>query len=495
MAARDFETPANIFAEQAVLGMMLIDQDAAALGLAALSEQSFSGRDERNVLVFRAMKSVEEKHSPVDLQTVTNELINANCFESAGGNEYLRQLLDVPMSPENIEHYIRIVNDQAVLRDFLLKMREGILEYRKAGEFKDVGEFLARYTADLTRISGKRSVGEFRTAEVVARAVQKMLEAEGQRSANGITGVDTGYTDMNRLTHGWQKGDLIVIAARPSVGKTAFAINLAVNAARKTGKPVAFFSAEMSADQIMKRIISSESHVTGDDLLAPMYLDARRRAQVASAIDHIATYPIFFDDTPNIRLGDLLAKARKLKGAHEDLSLIVIDYLNLITTEHQESRALEVQQISMSLKELARSLKVPVIALAQLNRASDMNPKGVPTLANLRESGSIENDADLVLLMYRSDYYQNQAQGKGAQNGEKNYRERLEESVEQGKKEAGDKASMSITEVRVAKNRNGALGTCYYLFSKAYSRFDMPDDDTRRAIAREKNEPMADPEE
>lgn len=486
MAQKSYSVPANLFAEQAVLGTMMVDPDACAMGLASLREETFSGLDMRNILIFRAIASVAGRREPVDVQAVVNELLNAHCLEEAGGNSYLLDLIETVVSPENVDHYIKIVSDQAVLRDFLAKMDEAKNEYKKEGEFKDIGEYLSRYSQQFMEIASKRSVGEFRTAEVVAKTVQKILEAQSKRSQNGITGIDTGYTYLNQYTHGWQKGNLIIIAARPSVGKTAFAINLAVNAAKRSNKSVAFFSAEMSAEEIMKRIVSMEAHVSGDDLINPIYLDARKKAQINEAINDISTLQIYFDDTPNIPLGELLAKARKLKAAHDDLGLIVIDYLNLLSTAHLENRALEVQYISQSLKELARSLKIPVIALCQLNRAADNNPNGVPNLSNIRESGSIEADADLVLLMYRQDYYNNK---KGKQDAS-SFASKLQESVDQGKQETSDKASMSVTEVNIAKNRNGRMGTCYFLFSKAYSRFDTPDKEMMRSIAEVNKQPI-----
>ncbi len=490
-AKYSFPVPNNLYAEQAVLGSMIIDPDACALGLASLTENSFSGIDPRHILIFRAIKAVADRRDPIDVQAIINELINAHCLDEAGGNAYLFELLELVTSPDNVDHYIKIVSDQAVLRDFLAKMDEAKDLYTKTGEFKDIGEFLSKYSQEFMDIASKRSVGEFRSAEVVAKTVEKILEAQSKRSQNGITGIDTGYVYLNRFTHGWQKGNLVVIAARPSVGKTAFAINLAVNAAKKTNKPVAFFSAEMPAEQIMQRILSSEAHVSGDDLLNPMYLDQRKKAQIAEAVRRVSELPIYFDDTPNLPLGELVAKARKLKAAHDDLGLVVIDYLNLLSTEHLESRALEVQFISKSLKELARSLNVPVIALCQLNRDADNNPKGVPMLSNIRESGAIEADADLVLLMYRSDYYSN----NGGKKGGTEIGAKLQESVDAASSGTEDKASMSVTEINIAKNRNGRTGIVYFLFSKSYSRFDTPEADMLKQIMSAKNEPTEDLED
>lgn len=482
-----FVVPANLEAERYVLGAMLLDEDFAMLALSSLSEESFSDLDHRNVLVFRAIQELADRNEPVEYLTVIDQLITSQTIIEAGGQEYVYELTESQITPKNADHYINIVKEQALLRRFLDRT-EAIKKEYEAG-ISDIGEFLTASSSDLQRIASERSVGDFKTAKEVADEVRRKLELESRRSNKGLTGVDTGYARLNKYTHGWQAGDLVIIAARPSVGKTAFAINLAVNAARKGDKTVAVFSCEMSAEQIMKRIISAESRVDSDRIqtgdLRPM-----DKERIASACENISRMKIEFDDTANPMLGDLVAKARKLKSAKPDLALIVIDYLNLITVEgHMESRVQEVARISMSLKELARSLEVPVIALAQLNRQVDQT-NGEPNLSHLRESGSIEQDADQVIMMWRKDYNMAQPKADPRQNPGQpgaqrptSYVDDLEAKVDKGKREGTSKGDISVVHLSLAKNRNGQRGKCVLLFSKAYSRFDDATMEMERDVA------------
>jgi replicative DNA helicase len=469
--------PSNVEAERTVLGSMLMDSDAAAVGIASLTKESFSGVDKRNVLVFSAIEELAKQKQNIDTASVGNQLINLKTIDDAGGSDYLLELVNSAISPDNIDYYIKIVKDQAVLREFLKKMQDIQDAYRN-GSAADIGEFLAGSAQSLDEISSKRTVGEFKDSKTVAEAVQMQIIAESKRSNRGLTGIDTGYPRLNQYTHGWQKGDLVVVAARPSVGKTAFALNLVVNAAKYRDQPVAFFSCEMGAEQIMKRLISSDSLVDAENIQTGFLLE-KDLEKIDRAVKRLSGTKIYIDDTANPMLGDLLAKARKLKAAHPDLAMICIDYLNLITTEnHYDSRANEVSQITRCLKELARSLKIPVIALAQLNRDVEQNEGRVPMLSNLKESGSIEQDADIVLLMYRNDYYKNLGisdnKPKGFANN--NYTQTLEQNVEAQKVAKGgkDPNSVSVVTFSVAKNRNGRTGVITLLFEKAHSRFTAP---------------------
>lgn len=489
--AKEISLPSNVEAERSVLGAMLLSSDAAAVALSSLTDTSFSGADKRNLLIFKAMEELSSRKEPIDAQTVTNELINLKILDDAGGPEYLLELLNSPINPDNIDHYISIIKDQAVLRDFLLKMHE-IEDAYANGNVPDIGDFVAKGSQDLEDIASKRTVGDFKDAAVISETVRRQIENESNRSNRGLTGVDTGYQRLNKFTHGWQKGDFIVIAARPSVGKTAFALNLALNATLYKDKPVAFFSCEMAADQIMKRLISCISLVNSENIQTGD-LTQKDFEKISNAIDEIKHTKLYFDDTSNPMLGDLLAKARKLKAAQPDLSLIVIDYLNIITTEaHYDSRAQEVSQITRSLKELARSLKIPVIALAQLNRDVDQNEGHVPMLSNLKESGSIEQDADIVLMMYRQDYYANQgapvAKAHGFANNQ--YSNNLSAQVQSQGKPGQDTNGVSVVNIQVAKNRNGRTGVMTLLFSKNYSRFDTPSLDMEQGAAKANGEPF-----
>jgi replicative DNA helicase len=463
--------PHNEEAEKAVLGALLTDSDAAAVVLASLVEDNFFS--EKNRLVFKAGLEISNQQSIIDPTTMTAELKNMKVFEDVGGADYLMELVQSCINPDNIDHYIKIVKDQAVLRNYLLRMKSFEDAYAQGG-IDDIGAFIQQSTAELTQIAAGRTIGEFKPASEIAEAVSKQIAMAANQGNKSLIGVDTGYTRLNKFTHGWQKGDLIVLAARPSVGKTAFAINLAFNAANHEKKPVAFFSCEMDGGQIMRRLISSESmvnseHIQTGDLRGP------EMAKIASAVDNLKKTTLYFDDTANPKLGDLLAKARKLKSAHPDLCLIVIDYLNLISPEGKySSRQEEVSLVTRSLKQLARDLKVPVIALAQLNRNVEQNEGQVPMLSNLKESGSIEQDADIVILMYRTDYQQ--AIGlKGKEKPDHSpYVQNLTDHVKEAKAAGQDKNGISVVNFSIAKNRNGRIGNLVLMFSKNFSRFDNP---------------------
>ena len=370
------------------------------------------------------------------------------------------------INPENVEHYVGIVKDQQVLREFLLELQDIQKDYAE-GKISDIGDFLANSQQTLTAITNRRSVGGFRKGGEIAKEVKLKIIAEAKRSNRSLTGVDTGFRGLNKLTHGWQAGDLIVLAARPSVGKTAFALNLAVNAASYKGEPVAFFSGEMDSTLVMKRILSSISRVS---LSGNETLTDRDLGKIALAVSEVERMNLYIDDKPNPKLGDIIAKSIKLKNSEPNLCAIFIDYINIIHTEKTfESRSLEVAEITSSLKELARTLKIPVIALAQVNRDADKNENGVPSMANLKDSGSIEQDADIIMLMYRKDY---DNQGKRIVKGQSAYEQKMDAQVEKAKQAGPNKDSGSVTTISVTKNRNGQTGKVSLMFSKAIQHFD-----------------------
>ena len=478
--------PSNLEAERVVLGSMMISPQAAAQAMATLSEQSFSGADERNVIIFRAMVKLHENNMPIDPQTVINMLINLKCEKSSGGNDYIFDLINGVINPDNVDYYINMVQEQALLRDLLVKMNEIQKEY--AAGVANIGEFIVHSNDEIAHIAQRRAVKGMRSAAEVAAEVSDAL-AQVTADDRGLLGVSTGYRRLDEMTHGWQKGDMIILAARPSVGKTALGMNLAFNAALRDRVPVAFFSLEMSADKIMQRLIASRCYVSNDKIQTG-HLSNHDRVKVAGAVREISETKIYFDDTPNSRLGDIVAKAQKLKNAHPDLGLIVIDYLGRIRYYDKpdaSARQQEVSYISGELKTLARSLDVPVLVLCQLNRNTESNDNKVPGLSNLRESGSIEQDADIVMLMYREDYYTNLGQTAKAKGWAKN-RDGQQQQQQQGKPAASDEerqrnGDLSEVQINVAKNRNGQTGKVTLLFQKAYSRFDEPSPEYEARLA------------
>lgn len=460
--------PSNVEAERVVLGSMLISDDAAEIAAASLNEDDFSDADPRNKLIFEAMKKLRVSGKPIDPQTVYDMLVNLKYEKSAGGNEYLFELINKYINPDNVTQYIEMVREQSLLRSFLLKMQEIQGEYAKG--VPDIGRFITDSNDAIAQIASRRNVGDMRSAAEIAQLVQDNL-SRVVANDRGVTGVQTGFTKLDEMTHGWQNGDMIIIAARPSVGKTAFAMNLAYNAALKDQIPVAFFSLEMSSEKIMERLIASRSMVENGRIQTGM-LSNQEKAKISTAVKEISGTQLFFDDTPNSRLGDVVAKAKRLKKRVPELGLIVIDYLGRIRAfdkADQSSRQVEVGYISGELKTLARNLNIPIIVLCQVNRAAEQNEGGKPGLASLRESGDIEQDADIVILLHRQDYFEGQ--------GTKKKRGKDDQATPQQvftKEERQQKGNLSEININIAKARNGQTGEFTLYFFKAYSRFDNP---------------------
>ncbi len=446
--------PNNIEVEKAVLGAMLIQREALIEASSLLEENDFFLRIHQ--IIFKSILAVQDKSIPVDLKTVTEELINTKELEKVGGVPYLYELTESIVALSNIDHYINIVRDQSNLRELLLTM-QGILKDYEEKEVEDIAGFIGEASRRVNKAAEKRRISSFQTAAEVTEKVRQSLRTQRKTGEDGVTGLPTGYRDLNILTHGFQKTDIIIIAARPSVGKTALGLNLAFNVAFKTNTPVAIFSLEMPSEQLMLRLLANRSCV---DLgkIQTGFLTKREEIAVDRAMKEMSGVKLYIDDTPGIKLIDIMSKARKLKMEQPDLSMIMIDYIGLITTGRKaESRQLEVSEISRSLKELARELEVPIIVISQLSRAVDGRNTKRPMLSDLRESGSIEQDADQVFLLYREDYYKS----IGADTDKK------DDNTTQK-----NDGNVSIVEVIVAKNRNGQVGTVQLIFTKNIGRFD-----------------------
>ncbi len=477
--------PSNVEAERSVLGSMLISPNASEIALGSLEEDDFSDTDPRNKILFHAMKELHDHDRPIDAQTVIDELIALH-LEKNVPSQYLFDLVNTVITPENVDHYIQMVKDQSVLRELLLKFKDIQDDYAKG--VPDISTFIAMSNDEISLIAQKRAVQGMRSAKEVAQAVSDKIAKSTAVDNRGLTGVDTGYKKLNEYTHGWHKGDLIILAARPSVGKTALGMNLAYNATFRGKIPVAFFSLEMSAEQIMERLIACRSMVSNDKIQTGNFLSNRDKIKISAAIEEISKTQLYFDDTPNSKLGDILAKAHKLKNSHPDLGLIVIDYMGRIRYSdrpNMSQRQQEISEISGALKTLARELDLPVICLAQLNRDVENTESKIPSLSNLRDSGSIEQDADIAMLLYRPDYYTNTGQSVGRDKkkfGQKDDNPQpMETKTADVNKGQGD---VSEIQVIIAKNRNGQTGKVNLVFQKAYSRFDDPSTDYEETMAR-----------
>ena len=425
-------------AEQAVLGAMLLDADAALRAAEFVDDTMFYREGHRRL--FRAMFSITERGGAVDPLTLADELERRGELEGAGGREYLAFLLDAVPTVANVEYHARIVREKALLRRLIEVSTEIVGEAFEgrttASELLDLAE-----SRIFSLGQSKERSGFSRIKELLWPAMEKLEKLAQHESA--ITGVPTGFHDLDNMTSGFQPADLVIVAARPSMGKTAFTLNIAQHAAITAKTGVAFFSLEMSKESLVQRMLASEALIDAQALRkGGRALDESmpRLAQAAGILSHA---PIFIDDTPGITLLEMRAKARRLKADH-DIGLIMVDYLQLMSgPANSENRQQEVSQISRGLKGLAKELGVPVIALSQLSRAPEQrtgDDKGRPQLSDLRESGAIEQDADTVMLLHRPDYHE-----PGQQEG--------------------------VIEVIVGKQRNGPTGEVTLMYEKAYMRF------------------------
>ena len=396
--------PHNVEAEKIVLGAMMTNTAALAQCINGVTVDHFFGTGSQHQLVYQAIRNLFDKHLPVDIQTVLEELGLMKESINAGGIDYLKELLDSVISLSNLDFYLVILQDNKVLRDYLSTI-DTIRQNYESEEIDEITQFLSRSETALRKVAELRRIEKFKTALEISQRVEAELKI--YQRADGLTGVDVGYKKLNDYTHGLQKGEMTIIAARPSVGKTAFALNLAYNAVKLNPISVAIFSLEMPSEQLVRRLIATDATVSLDNIqTGTRFLTAAQKATVGQSIKNIGNSKLFIDDTPGIKLIDILAKSRQLKAAHDDLGLIVVDYIGLITTGEKriESRQVEVSNISRALKELARDLKLPVLVISQLSRQVDSRDDKRPYLSDLRESGAIEQDADLVFLMYRPGY-------------------------------------------------------------------------------------------
>jgi len=432
--------PQSIEAEQAVLGGLMLAPDAYDRIADQVTDNDFYRRDHQ--LIYRAIRELAEKNKPFDAVTLGEWFESMGLSEQVAGGAYLIELASTTPSAANIVAYAEIVRDKAVLRQ-LIEVGTGIVNDGFQPDGRDSSEILSAAEQQVFAIAeaGARGRTDFTP---VNKALSEAFDVLQTRYANGgtVTGLPTGYTEFDEMTAGLQPTDLIILAARPAMGKTTLALNMAEHAAIRTKKAVAVFSMEMSASQLALRLISSNGRVNAQRLRSGQ-LEDEDWSRVTSAIRMLRDAKIFIDDTPGLSPDVLRAKARRLKREH-DLGLIVIDYLQLMAVPgNSENRATEISEISRGLKALAKELNVPVIALSQLNRSLESRADKRPVMADLRESGAIEQDADVIVFIYRDDYY--------------------------NKENSPDKG---LAEVIIGKQRNGPTGSCKLKFFGEYTRFD-----------------------
>ena len=437
------DLPYSEQAERATLGAMILSQGSVLLGIASLTEEDFY--IPKHQKIFQAIRLVNQHAAPVDITTVTEELINLNELEYVGGVVYLTEICEGVLT-SNIEAYVDLLKEKANLRNLLVYLRNTLENFHEKN-VEDVPVFLHEFEKKILDITRNRRVGAFKTAKEYVDYIKAKFYEESTKPAR-LSGVSTGFKSLDTVTHGWQKGDLIILGARPSVGKTAFALNVAYNAAKTEKKPVAIFSLEMPGEHLVQRMISFVSHIELEKLRTMRY-SGEDLVRFDNGARKLEQTEIFIDDTPSARIIDIQAKARKLKSANEDLCLIIVDYLTLITpssSRRSDNRQIEVAEISRNLKALARELNVPVIALSQLSRLVERRDKKKPMMSDLRESGAIEQDADLVMFLHRED---------------------------EGEDDKGEARKAVPVKLIIAKHRNGSIGELDLMFTKAYTEFNM----------------------
>ena len=434
------EIPNDITAEQSVLGSMFLSTYALQKACDALNEESFYYSN--NAKIFSTIKEMFDHKIPIDATTVTSELKNKGILGQVGGVEYLTEIFNIVPTAANIEHYIRLVENSAILRR-LIEVSTDITTTAYDKSF-DINNVLDDAERKILGVVKNRRSTEFRDIKEVLNSTKNNLEKLSMQKGE-VTGLSTGWERLDKLTAGLHEGQLIIVAARPAMGKSAWALNLATNAAINSNKTVAIFNLEMSAESLASRMIASLGHIEGYKLATGNLKNDWDK--VNEALSKLESTNIYMDDTAGITIGEIRSKCRRLANSDKGLDLIIIDYLQLITSSvnYGTNRQQEVSDISRALKLMALELKVPVVALAQLSRSAEQrkeNPR--PILSDLRESGSIEQDADIVAFLYREDYY---------------------------KKDLEKKDQVSDCEFIVAKHRNGATGTIPLRFKKDISKF------------------------
>lgn len=448
--------PQNLEAEEAVLGSILLEQDSIISVMEFLVPDDFYRVAHQ--LIFAAMIELNQNSEAIDPITVSEKLRQKNQIDNVGGEAGIIELLDKVPTAANVEFYTQIVLEKSTRRK-LIKTSTNIVK-NAYQEDETIANVLDTAERDILSVSEGRNKAGFIPIRDVLHDAYESLE-ERSKNNGEVTGIATGYIGLDRMTSGLHADELIILAARPSVGKTAFVLNIAKNVAVNLNETVAIFSLEMGAESLVERIICSHASINAGHLKTGKLTD-EEYTQYFVATGVLAEAPIYIDDTPGIRVSEIRAKCRRLKQERNNLSLVVIDYLQLIEGNGKESRQQEVSEISRNLKKLAKELKVPVIALSQLSRGVEQRQDKRPIMSDIRESGSIEQDADIVAFLYRDDYYRQEPDENG---------------------QVPEVEPNSTIEVIIEKNRSGPRGTVELNFMKEFNKFTnlVPDEIEQRA--------------
>ena len=431
--------PQDILAEQSVLGAIFIDEGKLVFVREYIEAEDFFKHAHR--LIFAAMVALSERNEAIDATTMRNYLANHGDLEAIGGLGYLAEVINSVPTSANAEYYAKIVAEKSNLRKLIERLTDSVNQAYDGAD--DADTIIANAEKALIDVSEGASRSGFKRIDDVLNLNFENLEARSQQTSD-ITGIASGYPALDNMTTGFHEEELIILAARPAVGKTAFALNVAQNIGTKLGLTVAIFSLEMGAESLVDRMLAAEGVINSRYIRTGQLTDEEWQ-KLMIAQSNLARASIYIDDTPGIRITEIRSRARKLAQETGNLGLVLIDYLQLITGNGRESRQQEVSEISRQLKILAKELKVPVIALSQLSRSIEQRQDKKPMLSDLRESGSIEQDADIVAFLHRDDYYHNEEEEGGIPN--------------------------NTVEVIIEKNRSGARGSVELMFQKEYNKF------------------------
>ena len=431
--------PHDLVAEQSVLGAVFISPETMTSLADELTPDDFY--KPANKIVFKTMLSLLEKGEPIDATTMISALTNQGDISTIGGINYVVELVNSTPTSKNVEHYAKLVKEKAMLRKVIADLSES-LSSAYQGDVS-IGDIIAKTEKSMLDISNQNTGTGFRNVADILDTHMQIVETRSQTDGF-VTGLSTGFVGLDKITTGLHEGNLIILAARPAMGKTALALNIAKHVATMERKPAVIFSLEMGAEELIERMVASEGMIPGYHLKTGN-LSTDEWKRLVHAQSNLYDVPIFVDDTAGIRISEIRSKARKLSQEMGGLGIIIIDYLQLITGSKGENRQQIVSEISRELKILAKDLRVPVIALSQLSRLVEQRQDKRPILSDLRESGSIEQDADIVAFLYRDAYYQ--------------------------KEQADSQEANNVTELILEKNRHGSLGTVKLYFHKEYTKF------------------------
>lgn len=431
--------PHDLVAEQSVLGAVFISPETMTSLADELTPDDFY--KPANKIVFKTMLSLLEKGEPIDATTMVSALTNQGDISNIGGMTYVVELVNSTPTSKNVEHYAKLVKEKATLRKVIADLSDS-LSSAYQGDVS-IDDIIVKTEKSLLDISNQNAGTGFRNVADILDTHMQIVETRSQTDGF-VSGLSTGFVGLDKITTGLHEGNLIILAARPAIGKTALALNIAKHVASMERKPAVIFSLEMGAEELIERMVASEGMIPGYHLKTGN-LSTDEWKRLVHAQSNLYDVPIFVDDTAGIRISDIRSKARKLSQEMGGLGIIIIDYLQLITGSKRENRQQIVSEISRELKILAKDLKVPVIALSQLSRSVEQRQDKRPMLSDLRESGSIEQDADIVAFLYRDAYYQ--------------------------KEQADSQEANNVTELILEKNRHGSLGTVKLYFHKEYTKF------------------------